>query len=614
MEIEAKFSLPDDATLEEMAALKRLGRFRLDAVQETMVHDTYLDTADRALLAAGWTCRHRAGNAGILLTVKQRIPSRDAVHRREEYESALPDDRPPADWEPGPARELVLKIAGDQTLVPLCELDQTRRTRVIRRGPTPIGEMSLDAVEVASKTRPLKYRELEIELRAAGTEPELRAIVRAIRARWRLRPEPRSKFERALAFASRPGNFRGALNPEERAACSALASLQNSVGRRARALLALNAGETAAEAGLKAGLSARRVRFWCRAFHRRRIAVFPAAGRESREPARPAPKLSRKPGLARGDSMSEAARKTLLFHFRRMISHEAGTQAGQDIEELHDMRVATRRMRAALYVFADYLDAETLRPFAKGLRRTGRALGAVRDLDVFRVRTEEYLTAAAPAGENALEPLLAAWRIEYEARRAALMAHLDSEDYARFKESFGAFLDAPGAGAWPMMSPDGGPVAYRVRHVLPGILFAGYAEVRVYEEWLSEAHAPLGRYHQLRIASKRLRYTLEFFQEVLGPPAKPLIEITKRLQDHLGTLQDAVVACSVLRDFLMWGRWRRKSSEASRRQMIVAPGVATYLAARQAEIQDLIKAFPAVWSGIASSEFNSQLAALAAEF
>ena len=55
--------------------------------------------------------------------------------------------------------------------------------------------------------------------------------------------------------------------------------------------------------------------------------------------------------------MDEAARKTLLFHFERMLKHEPGTREGEDAEELHDMRVATRRMRAALRVFDGYIDA-----------------------------------------------------------------------------------------------------------------------------------------------------------------------------------------------------------------------------------------------------------------
>ncbi len=56
--------------------------------------------------------------------------------------------------------------------------------------------------------------------------------------------------------------------------------------------------------------------------------------------------------------MSEAGRKTFRFHFRRMVYNEPGTRLGEDIEAMHDMRVATRRMRAAFRVFGRLLPAQ----------------------------------------------------------------------------------------------------------------------------------------------------------------------------------------------------------------------------------------------------------------
>jgi CHAD domain-containing protein len=76
--------------------------------------------------------------------------------------------------------------------------------------------------------------------------------------------------------------------------------------------------------------------------------------------------------------MAEAARKTFLFHFRQMLVHEPGTRRGADIEALHDMRVATRRMRVAARVFAKYLDSEATRPFKAELKRAGGVLGRPR--------------------------------------------------------------------------------------------------------------------------------------------------------------------------------------------------------------------------------------------
>ena len=106
--------------------------------------------------------------------------------------------------------------------------------------------------------------------------------------------------------------------------------------------------------------------------------------------AAPSRKKLKAPGVLPDDPMSEAGRKVLRFHFERMLAHEPGTRLGEDIEELHDMRVATRRMRSAFGVFSPYFDPDALQPFFKGLRRTGRALGGVRDLDVFMEKAQRY--------------------------------------------------------------------------------------------------------------------------------------------------------------------------------------------------------------------------------
>jgi CHAD domain-containing protein len=312
--------------------------------------------------------------------------------------------------------------------------------------------------------------------------------------------------------------------------------------------------------------------------------------------------------------MAEAARKTLYFHFLRMLAHEPGTRLGEDIEELHDMRVATRRMRAALRVFDDYLDPKAIKPFAKMLRRVGRALGAVRDLDVFRHKTQLYLDTLPPERQGELEPLLVVWKAERDKAREQMLAVLDSDRYANFKEQFGAFLQTPGAGALPVLTQQGEPLPHRVRHVAPVALYQHLAEVRAFDEWITQPDAPLVRFHQLRIAFKGLRYTLEFFQEVLGSEAKALINEIKTLQDHLGDLQDAVVTCNVLRDFLMWGTWGHAEIDQQARPVepVVAPGVASYLAARQAEIQHLVETFPQAWARVQSQEFSRRLTTIVA--
>jgi CHAD domain-containing protein len=108
--------------------------------------------------------------------------------------------------------------------------------------------------------------------------------------------------------------------------------------------------------------------------------------------------------------------------------------------------------------------------------------------------------------------------------------------------------------------------------------------------------------HALRIECKRLRYTLEFFEEVLGAEAKEVIAEVVQLQDHLGNLNDADVANALLSDFLFASR----SGTPSER--LIAPGVVAYLAVKQRELQTLIETFPQIWERFNRPEVRHWLA------
>lgn len=297
-------------------------------------------------------------------------------------------------------------------------------------------------------------------------------------------------------------------------------------------------------------------------------------------------------GIGPDDPMSEAGRKILRLHFERMLAHEPGTRLGEEAEELHDMRVATRRMRAAFRVFAPYFEVEAVKPYLKGLKRTGRALGPVRDLDVFEEKARRYL-ATLPAGRtHELDELLSEWRAERAFARQRMAAYLDSERYARFVERFGRFLSTSGAGVMPP-SGSNGPVSSRVRHVAPQLLYGRYEAVRAYEPLLDSASIDL--LHALRIDFKRLRYVLEFFLPVLGPEAKMVVAEVKGMQDHLGDLNDADVAVQLLQGFLAEARGGQE-------------GVRAYLRNREDERARLLASFPAAWARFTRPEVRRDLA------
>lgn len=334
--------------------------------------------------------------------------------------------------------------------------------------------------------------------------------------------------------------------------------------------------------------------------------VAAAASPAHAAPAQPVPEEpplpADLPALLPEDSMSEAGRKVILTHFVRMLANEAGTREGADIEFLHDMRVSTRRMRAAYRIFEPYYDAEAVKRFNKNLRRAGGTLGAVRDLDVLIEKAEAYQAGLPQEDDLTVEPLLASWHGSREVARRELIEYLDSSAYRDFVAAFRVFLLTPGAQAKPI--PEGEPVAHQLRHVVPRLVMERYEQVRAYEPIL--ATAPITTYHQLRVDFKRLRYALEFFQKQLGPEASGIIKQVTALQDLLGALQDAHVAEELIRAFLDEQRGKRKKA-------LPLAGVEQYWRVQQITQQELLARFPAPWAEVLGVDFRRSLAlALAA--
>jgi CHAD domain-containing protein/uncharacterized protein YjbK len=546
MEIEAKFTILDRDTFIQLGNLDSINGFTLTEGHILEIQDTYLDTKKHKLYTKGFALRLRESAEDAWLTIKSlTTPDMDLVHRREEIEVRIPTGLSPEEWPPGAVREKLQSLIGGASLDPIVSLQQTRLIRQLMDGLREVAEISVDEVRITGDGNEETFIELEIELRAGGTNEELTQIAQVLQSDWKLTPQNQSKFSRALELTS--------LSKPD-----------------------------------------------------------PKNTRPSHPQVRKKPK--KKPGITRNDSMTSAARKTLSLHFKQMLYHEPGTRAGDDIEELHDMRVATRRLRAALPIFEKFIDQDRFSPIAKGLKRTGRALGAVRDLDVFWEKTEEYLEAL-PFGQPAdLTALQTVWAEERIQARKQMLKYFDSKKYRNFLIEFQAFLDDSSAWVPPALPANGEPIAHRLPLVVPVAVYQRLGEVLAYDEWITETEIRLDQFHNLRIAAKRLRYTLEYFQEVLGPEVHMLIERIKTLQDHLGNLQDCVIAREILTDFLHWGAWRpdkRKQISTPYQPMLFRDlAVSTYLRAREQEQQILIDSFPHVWGEITNPYFSHSIAAM----
>jgi CHAD domain-containing protein len=252
-------------------------------------------------------------------------------------------------------------------------------------------------------------------------------------------------------------------------------------------------------------------------------------------------------------STGEFAFRILRIQFGIFLAHEPGTRIGEDPEELHDMRVATRRMRAAMKIFEDALPART-RAFRDSLQWVAGALGEVRDIDVQLGHLEGWISEAAPEDKEPLTALRAVLEGQRAKARKAMLRVLDSRRYARLVTSFAAFLrKGPSLRAAGARQP--------VMEAAPGLLRKPYRKVRKLGDPLTEESSG-EEFHELRKKGKRLRYALEFLSGIYGEPMKEFIGPLKELQDVLGDHQDAEVATTHLRELsVARGRGRRLPPE-----------------------------------------------------
>lgn len=234
----------------------------------------------------------------------------------------------------------------------------------------------------------------------------------------------------------------------------------------------------------------------------------------------------------------------------QMLINEAGVRDSDDVEYVHDMRVATRRARAAGRLYASFFKpgCRRVRTVMLALRQTGRLLGAVRDLDVALVRLNEYARTLPEGQEGSLQQLAGYWQAQRSVAHATLLQWLDGKHYRNFVTGLSRFAAKPGAGSASFRTRPGvAPIPYQVRHALPSMIMNRYESIRAFEVFFESGDpVPVETLHALRIECKYLRYHLEFSAALLGAEGEELISALKALQEHLGDLNDAAVSATML--------------------------------------------------------------------
>jgi CHAD domain-containing protein len=226
-----------------------------------------------------------------------------------------------------------------------------------------------------------------------------------------------------------------------------------------------------------------------------------------------------------------------LANLRRYLSawhlHEPGARLGDNPEELHDLRIAGRRLDAILRQFRSSLPASFLR-IRPTLKKILRALGDARDLDVALGELETFGRELPESDRESVEPLKQHLVSERVRARARMLSVLDSVSVQENLQKLTALLAAPSV-ASQQSSPE------LALNAAPALIRRRYRKVRKGANLLT-ADSSMEAYHAVRGLVKKFRYTLEAVAVIYGKPADEMLRTLRRWQEKLGVQQDAAIA------------------------------------------------------------------------
>lgn len=289
--------------------------------------------------------------------------------------------------------------------------------------------------------------------------------------------------------------------------------------------------------------------------------------------------------LGPSPTAGDVIRNALEASVARLVAHDPGVRLGDDPEDVHQARVATRRLRSDLRTFRDLLDADWAHSLRRDLRGVAQELGAVRDaevlLDRLRAHAERLSAADQAPAKRIIQTLL-------ERRDEARVELLDELGSVRYAELLDRLVEAAHD---PALLPDAeGPGA----DLLPPLVRKPWEMLRATVDELPEDPSD-EQLHEIRIEAKRCRYAAEAAAPAIGKRARAFAKAIADLQDLLGEHQDAVVAEAWLREV---------ASNATGREVFVAGQLASL---ERLEIDRTRAAWGDVWRAASKKKLRQWL-------
>lgn len=247
----------------------------------------------------------------------------------------------------------------------------------------------------------------------------------------------------------------------------------------------------------------------------------------------PAP--SPEPPPAPDAPVLDHVKRALARHVRWLLAHDPGARLGREPESLHQMRVATRQVRAVLRAAKPLLVPAWADSLQDELRWLGQVLGPARDLDVQLAYFRQESAALEARDRRPLTPFIAHLEARLNNAHEVLLNELKS---ARYLDLIRRLQQA---------AHD--PTAVESTLTLRDLAAREFKKLRkvIRQVGASPSSATI---HAIRIHTKRARYAAELAEPAVGKPATRFIKKARVVQDVLGMHQDAIQAEAYVRAFL----------------------------------------------------------------
>jgi CHAD domain-containing protein len=297
-----------------------------------------------------------------------------------------------------------------------------------------------------------------------------------------------------------------------------------------------------------------------------------------------APK-SRKLVLAPADSLAAAAAAAITFGCEA-LERESPAAAAGEIEPIHQLRVATRRLRAAMDLFSHIVNATQQRLLHRDLQWIAQTAGAVRECDIMA----ETIQARSRKLDDPLASALATLYGALEARRQGALAALADLLASKRFHAMMARLHAPRINRRGSDAPLGYTAAGLLQPVVRSIRRAGGR---------LGGDVPPEVVHHLRVRIKRLRYELEMLAALGGKRQRKALKRLEAMQDLLGAYNDVCVTIAWLITY--------PATEGAAPEAVLAAGAMAQSLARRK--QKLSRRCVEAWRKFERSEIISQVVA-----